>query len=355
MLREPWPFGSPWLASAVAVVYLGGMVLATRLLPAAGGGASVAFEQNLLGVFNAAPTSAYVYSLGSLTSTDRGATVTPGGSAILAPGSGWQDVDVKDPAVIHDGSQFVIFWCGFDGSGIPSIGYGTAADWTDIEAGTFTQSPSNPTFDTGTGYEGGAAFPTPLYVAGDPRPYKLWFAAFPTGSSPASPGGLHVMYSDSTDLTDWSVPVEVIGLGTSGAFDDFGLQPGAVYKLGPTYYVFVSGFRSDLFSHSGYAMTTDPSDPDAYSATAVLPGFDAPISLVASWRSNLIRSLVRQADGTFRFFGTIWNPVSGTEEISFDVTGGSLTTPDVGTISQTFGLAGYYANSGENPWLIVSP
>jgi hypothetical protein len=332
------------------------MTVATRLLAASRGGGSFSpppVATSLVGLMNAAPTSAYVYSIGPVTSSDA-ATLTPGAAAVIAAGSGWESSYVKDPTLVWDGTQLVCYYAGFDGTTL-KIGRATAS----TIAGTWTKYGSNPVISNGAGGspdEDGAEFPYVLHEPAASPPWKMWYTGYPNGATPGSPNGLTVCYADSTDGLSWTKRGTVISLGTAGQFDDVGMLSGCALKVGSLWYVFYTGYRSDFKMHSAYATCTDPADSGTYTKGGAITGFTGNLTVSGvTWQSNLPRTVVRVPGGGFRVTGTVWNPTpSDTEEASFSVAASSLTSWDVPTVL-AFPLTGWYANSGENPAMIPTP
>jgi hypothetical protein len=306
---------------------------------------------DLVGLINGAPTSSYVYAIGPVTSADGGATLTPGAAAVISKGAGgsWESSYVKDPALVRDGTQLVCYYAGYNGTQF-RIGRATA---TSVD-GTWTKYASNPIIGfggVGDPDEDGAEFPVPIYEPSAPRPWKMWYAAYPDGATPGAPGGVTIAFADSLDGIAWTKRGRVLNVGTAGQFDDFGLIPGCVIKVGSTYYLYYTGFRSNLLMHSGYATCTDPADSGTYVRGGAIAGFTGNITAAGvTWQSNVARSIVPSSTGSgYRVFGTLWNPTPvDTEEVTFSTTASSLTTWTVPS-SLAFTNASWYLNSGENP------
>jgi len=90
-------------------------------------------------------------------------------------GAGWESSHVKDPWILWDGSQFVIFYAGYDGTNY-RIGRATAPDWASVLAGTITRYGSNPIIGLGASGqfdEAMAAYPIVWYDASAPNGHKV--------------------------------------------------------------------------------------------------------------------------------------------------------------------------------------
>jgi hypothetical protein len=324
-----------------------------RLLLAGSGSSFVLPPNDYVGLINAAATSGYVYTIGPVSSSDGGLTWTAAGAATFSAGSGWDGSHVKDPSVFWDGSQFVMYYAGYNGSAY-QIGRATAATIT----GSWTRDAGNPLLALGGGGSidaGGLSFPTVRYDATASPPWQMWYTAI-NGSAVYT-----VAYADSTDGITWTKRGRVINVGAGGQFDDTGMHLGAVYLDGSTYYVYYGGWNSDGFRHSAYATCTDPASSGTYTKQGQLSGYGGLISLGGwDWRSNVPRCVVKRGS-EYRFFIDFWNPgaASGpptdTEEACAVTTATSLTS-----VPLPSGLAiplgsGWYANSAENPSVIVAP
>lgn len=284
-----------------------------------------------------------------MTSDDNGATWTAAGSSSLGPGSGFESSYVKDPTLVWDGSQYVAFYAGFNGSTF-AIGRATAS----VAGGSLTKYGSNPVLSPGGGGspdENGCAFPFVLYDASLSPAWKIWYMGFPAGSSPGSPTGITVCFADSSDGISWTKRGTVIGAGAGGALDDSGCSMGCAVKVGATYYVHYSGFRSATnFFKSMTATCTDPADSGTYTKVGALSGFSSTLALGGfTWRSNQVRSCIRSGDH-YVIGGDCWNASGETEEGAW-----ASTASDPFTVTTPTGLlvplndASWHANSAENP------
>lgn len=323
----------------------------TRLLPASRGGGSVIVpaHQNLAGLINGCTDATYAYKIGWITSSDGGSTWSVSGASTLDPGTGWESTYVKDPYPVWDGSQFVVFYCGTNGSNM-GIGRATCSSLT----GTITKYGSNPILTHGAGGsfdETNVAFPTVLYEPALSPPWRMWYDAATSG------GTRTVGYADSTDGLSWTKRGKVLDVGTAGQFDESGAELGAVFKSGSTYYLYYGGFNADGFRHSAYATFTDPLG--TYTKQGKITGFDTLLTVGAwSWRSNKVRCVLPYGT-SYRLLIDFWNPggatgaPTDTEEGCATITSASLTSFSVpGSLMLSLG-SGWDANSAENPVAVL--
>lgn len=306
---------------------------------------------------NATIVGAFQYKIGPITSSDGGATITPGTGPVINPGAGgtWDDVWVKDPALCWDGSQFVCYYAGYDGGGF-RIGRATAS----AVDGTWTKYGSNPVIGFGGGgspFQNGVEFPavlTPLQT--HDATWKLWALQYPFGADHTNVNGVTVGHWDSADGLSWTHRGTVVPVG-SGWYN-FGVYPGVAALIGGTYYVYVTGFTSNLLASTGYVTTTDPATPASYSTATEMPNYAGNLTLGAwTWRSNIPRTFIQRGGGTYYVAGTVWNPTpTDNEEASWAITTSSLTSwaAPSGLVITPPG-SGWYGNSAENPSLIEAP
>lgn len=311
---------------------------------------------NYVGLINAAATSAYNYVIGPISSSDGGATFTAGAAATFGPGSGWEATYVKDPLLIWDGSQFVMFYTGFDGS---HLRIGRATDSVYTMAGA-SRSGSNPIVGLGAGGafdETSANAPKVIYDATLSPPWRMWY----NGNDAL--GVVSIGYADSTDGVAWTKRGQVLAKGTAGAFDDTGLAIGCALRVGALYYVFYAGWGADGFRHSAYATCTDPANSATYTKHGELSGFGGLISAGGwNWRSN-VPSFVLPRAGRFITSTSIYNPgaATGPPTDTEEANGSAFSIASLTAWSVPSALlvplddGSWHANSGENPSIIAAP
>lgn len=322
-------------------------MLARRLLIAGSGGSLELPPTTVFkGLINAADSGSYNYVIGPFSSTDGGSTFTAGAGATINPGSGWESVYVKDPMVVWDGTQYVCYYTGFDGTNF-RIGRATAS----AIDGTWTKYGSNPVIAPMSGMvpDGSVTFPTVIYDAAESPPWKMWLTHDRAASS--------IEFWDSSDGLSWTNQGIVIDLGTAGQFDDTGLHLGAAFRdIDGTYYVYYGGYTTDGFRHLSFATCTNPANAATYTKLgSPMTGFSGLISAGGwDWRSNMVRCVTRKGSQYLVFVG-LWNPGAATgpptdtEEACAAVLSSSLTSfPVPSSLMLSLG-SGWTANSAENP------
>lgn len=227
-------------------------MLARRLLPVGtSGGFTV--PTTLYGLYNGQDGVSANYRVFAATSTDHGASWTKHG-IVLSPGAAttWDDDHVKDPWLVWDGAQYVMYYAGYDGADY-RIGRATASS----HSGTWTKYGSNPVIGFGAGGtfdDAGALFPTVLHEPSDTaKPWKMWYGA-------DDGAVLTIGYAHSADGLTFTKVGQVLTVGSSGAFDDEGVIPASVVKVGTTYHLFYGGRQGAVISRwqTGLATFTDP-------------------------------------------------------------------------------------------------
>lgn len=316
-----------------------------RLLAARGSGSFPGPPLNYVGLINAAATSSYNYVIGPISSSDGGFTWTAGSGSNIGPGPAYASVYVKDPCLVWDGSQFVCYYCGWNGSNF-QVARATASAYD----GSWTNYGSNPILGVpidGSYRNSGALFP---FVPNGGPIQRMWV----TGSNA---GVYTIGYLTSADngLT-WTDHGKVLDLGTTGQFDASGLVMGSALLVGSTWYIYYGGLNASNFYHGGYATVPVGSEATAgsYTKGGVLSGFSSTVAWGGfTWRSNMPRG-VYQRGGQFIALWVGWNASGffeegagvsvGTDPVTFPVPSG-LMVP----------FASWHANSGENPIAIPAP
>lgn len=294
-----------------------------KLLP--GIGWSPPFPKPLLVAYNGASSfSPGNYHVGFAASTDY-ATWRTQGLTRIAAGSGWESTHVKDPWLIWDGTQYVCFYDGYDGTKY-QIGRATSPsinlDWTKYA--------SNPIISAGTVGDpdvNGCVFATVWYDPADTPKWRMWYTGNSTGWTVSAPAST-VCYADSSDGLTWTKHGTVIGLGTTGTFNDFASFIGAIYKSGSTWYVYMGGFHSysgTLKARGGWCTCTDPSDHTTYTTPTEFTNYTGDITIGSdTFISNQPRAIVANPNGTgYLCFVDLWN---GSKEACAQVASTDLTS-----------------------------
>lgn len=228
------------------------VILARLLLGATGGAAS--FPPPPVGPFlmmyNGSDSSG-PYEIGEAESVDgRSWTKSPSNPTIVPAVGTLYDEDVKDPRLLHDGSQFVCYFSGYDGTHL-RVFRATRTNWTDAWS-----IDSTPVLDVGTS---GAfddlhvSYVSVLYEPDDTgKQWKLWYSAIK-----ASDGIVRVGYAYSSDGINFTKVGMVLDVGAPGQWDALTVGPAAIFKSGGTYYLFYHGWGATA-KRAGLATFTDP-------------------------------------------------------------------------------------------------
>lgn len=181
------------------------------------------------------------------------------GSPVLLSGSEgeWDAGGCAGYSVILDGSTYKMWYGAWDGSSF-EIGYATSSDginWTkynDPLTSTHPYLESDPVLNTGPGaWESVFVYYPQVYFDGNT--YHMWYA----GSNGLSD---LIGYATSSDGITWiKYGNPVLGLGTSGSWDEEGVSPAAILFNGTTYEMIYNGFDG-LHYQGGYATSTDGID-----------------------------------------------------------------------------------------------
>lgn len=306
--------------------------------------------------FNGASVGGTNYKIGFAYSLDQTNWSTYGGSLIQLSASGWDSNTIKDPSLIWDGTQFVCYYGGYNGTNF-AIGRATAAH----PSGPWYKYASNPVLSKGTTGdpdEVGCEFPIVWYDANDTPKYRMWYVGYPSGfSSSTNPIGT-VCHADSADGITWTKRGTVIGRGAASSFNEIASIPGAVTKSGSTWYVYLCGMRAtDFIAKSAYATTTSPASSASYSALTQFTNYTGNITVGGkTWQSNLPRGILSDGAGGYRCWIDLWKPTDTTTilETCAQVTSTDLTswaTPSALMLP----FDSWSAVSSENPSILVAP
>lgn len=290
------------------------------------------------------------YAIGFGGSMDRNTWST--GLGILTAGAGWESSEVKDPWLIWDGSQFVCFYSGFDGTSF-KIGRATASTMQ----GPWTKYGSNPILSNGgigDPDEVGCEFPVVSYNSNDSPAWKMWYTGQPSGWTSSNPVST-LCFADSSDGITWTKRGTVVGLGTAGAFNDFATLSGCFYRSASnSWTVYLAGYHdpgTGVLAHSGYCTCTDPASAATYSAVSQLSNYTGNVTVGGrTWQSNLPRGIISHKNAYLAFM-TLWKPTdtSSLLETCVNVYSADLTS---WTVPTDLMLA--MQISTENPSVLIS-
>ena len=326
----------------------------------AGKVAAASLTRTLQAAYNGADDTP-VYAIGLASTTDDVTWTRYASNPIISKGTGFESTWVAQPTLVYDGSKYVIYYSGYNGTTL-QIGRASATTFH----GTWTKDAGNPVLPKGSVSTdpdfGGAANPVVHYDANDTPAWKMWYHAFPNGSTPANPFGLTVCFADSSDGITWTKHGTVIGVGTGGSFNDFGSDMGCVYRDKSTWYVFMAGYHNPgtgVVARSGYCTCTDPADISTYTNLVQITNYSGTVSLNGrTWKSNLPRGVTANPLGSgYLVYPTFWNPTDPANdpvEICSQITSSSLTDwPSPSSVM--LGTDAWNPHSAENPSVIVAP
>lgn len=215
-----------------------------------------------------------------------------------APGS-WDSGGVWNHCVIKDGSEYKMFYSGYEsatGSG-DKIGLARSSDGL-----VWTREPSNPVINTkpGTQYEK-AVYSGTVLTSG--TTYKMWF------SGVAANDVVRTFYTTSTDCVTWDTPTVVLDVGPD------------------TYDAFVAFLPSVLFDSEKYHMWYMGYGPNGYAfcyATSIngtnwaKHGVARRTGTTQSWEAHSFVSACVLLDAqTFRMWYAATSSVDGKTRIGY--------------------------------------
>ena len=284
--------------------------------------------------------------IGAMTSTNgRSFTRNPSNPVLSYGTSGaWDDEQVHGPSLLHDGTQYVVYYGGYNGTKY-EIGRATSPDGV-----TWTKYASNPVLTVGAGGSfdsNGCVGPNVIL---DGSTWHMWY----TGVDGA--GVTSIGYASSSDGITWTKGGQKITKGSAGQFDDVGVGTGTVIKAGSTWYIYYAGQAESSGAsdyRAGYATTTDPAG--TYTKQGILSAFSGELTIGAkTYQSNTLRSIVL-VNGTYRAWGTAFQPTTGEfEEITFWTTSTDLTTFTTPKAAMSLIEGAWDEISAENPAVLAA-
>ena len=271
----------------------------------------------------------------------------------LAAGSGWEAGGVKDASLQWDGTQFVLYYSGYDASNVYQIGRATAPK---IQ-GPWTKYASNPVIalgGAGTPDQNAARGPQVVYNAALSPAWKMWYTGYDASNNQT------VCFADSTDGVTWTKRGKVLGPGTAGSFSDAGVvAAGQPFLNGSTWYVWIAGLHSytgTVYPRGGYVTCTDPANIATYSAATALTNYTGTVTVGGkTWQANAPTGLVPDPAGGYHCFVTFYAPTdtSSILEVCSEVHSPDLTSWDLPS-SLMFDM-NLWTKSMENPSILVAP
>lgn len=220
-----------------------------RRIPHGGSGSGFTVSPTLHALFNGQNGDG-VYAIGEATKVGSSPWTEEASPVIEKSGAGWVSEHVKDPCWLD---SLTVYVSGHDGSKY-QIGRMTRATTASAWAYDSTSSPTIAVGSGGSFDDAGVNFPTILHEPSDTgKEYKCWYGAN-DGST------LSIGYAHSTNGTSWTKVGQVLTKGSSGQWDDEGILPMAIVKVGSTYNLFFGGYQDPTVPkwQGGIATFTDP-------------------------------------------------------------------------------------------------
>ena len=214
------------------------------------------------------PVGAELWSqiqVGHATSTDGVEWTMDPANPVLTTGDegAWDDYAISGVAVLHDGSEFRMWYGGSDGEVVRG-GYATSPDgsvWTKYE--------DNPIIDVGpTGtFDDHWAIPLAVVVA-DGR-YQIWYSA----AQDVGPDDFRwqVGYAESTDGLSWTKHTEPV-IEPGNGWDNWLVYAPSVLFDGAAYHMWYTGVTGGRNFGIGYAVSSDGLDWTKYLGNPLLDG-----------------------------------------------------------------------------------
>ena len=185
--------------------------------------------------------------IGYATSTDGIAWEKHPGNPVLDMGESgtWDDAGVTRPTVLFDGTKYRMWYSGGDGS-YARIGYATSADGI-----VWEKYPGNPVLDVGASGTWDSTYvqcPTVLF---DGTMYRMWYVGL-------GPSLYKIGYATSADGIVWEkYPGNpVLDVGASGTWDDTYVWKSTVLFDGTEYQMWYTGYDGS-YGRIGYATSAD--------------------------------------------------------------------------------------------------
>jgi predicted GH43/DUF377 family glycosyl hydrolase len=189
-------------------------------------------------------------SIGHSTSTDGVEWTVDPANPVLTPGGAgeWDEFGLWLPSVVHDGTQFHMWYSGFGGGGIVRGGYATSPDGS-----VWTKHPDNPVMDLGPAGSWEDRHVRPGGVVQDGGTFKMWYSGWGTNTN------VQIGYAESDDGVHWTRnPDPVIGeIYYPGVWDSRACNPSVLFD-GHLYHMWYAGYEPSIGDWSvGYAFSTD--------------------------------------------------------------------------------------------------
>jgi len=188
-----------------------------------------------------------LFDIGHATSPDGSDwTRDPANPVLVRGGAGeWDSDSIAFPAVIHDGTEFRMWYIGSDGE-VDAVGYATSPDGT-----TWTKHAANPVMSAGPvgSFDDGSIWPGTVIFDGEK--YRMWY----TGERDVDDFVWTIGYAESDDGLSWTRHPEPVVV-PDPAWNDFIVYAPAVVFDGSTYRMWYGANNRTSLS-IGYAISND--------------------------------------------------------------------------------------------------
>lgn len=229
------------------------------------------------------------YDIGHATSPDGTNWTKDPANPVLVRGSAgeWDSQGVIGAAVIHDGTEFRMWYGGSEGGG---VGYATSPDGT-----TWTKHASNPIMGVGPAgsFDDGSAVPGTVLFDG--QTYRMWY----TGTRISSGFIWTIGYAESDDGLSWTRQPEPVVVPKADWENWLTYAPSVVYD-GSVFRMWYAGAESTASGNwfaIGHATSSNGIEWDQYWDNPVIdPGvaldfpsalYDSSSGLYRLWATNL--------------------------------------------------------------------
>jgi predicted GH43/DUF377 family glycosyl hydrolase len=198
--------------------------------------------------------------VGLATSTDGKSWTRYSGNPILSPGSSgaWDDAGVGFVSVIPDNGSYSMWYAGKNGS-ILKIGYANSTDGIN-----WTKNSGNPVMGLGAAGSWESTSVSHPKVLLENGTYRMWYQGHDGSYG-------RIGYAESADGTNWTKygSNPVLGLGSSGAWDYYGLHLGTVVNVSGNLRMWYCGYGG-TYTGIGHASSSDGKSWTKYSYNPVL-------------------------------------------------------------------------------------
>lgn len=224
----------------------------------------------------------------------------------VGAGGSWEDEHLAWPCLVRGPTGVLhLYYAGNDGS---QWKIGLARSFDNGE--TFTKYASNPILSAAAGWESTTAanvlWPRVIYDTEESDSNKVWKMWY--GGGQYSAGG--VGYAYSPDGITWTKYASnpVLTPGTSGAWDDAGVYPQIVTRLGDTFNLFYGGNDNNASptNQGGLATFTNPESSYTKSASNPILVSDGITDLIASTVSIGATTITVTDASKFHVGGYVW-------------------------------------------------